>query len=146
MNVTIGCKIHGAFKQTPNNHISNKTGCPSCSLTNNPGRYSEDLFHSSPEMKEVPAYLYFVKFSNKAEKFFKIGITINPVANRFYSNEYSGYTIEIISTIQSSLYDAFQKEQKLLEENRKYSYTPKQQFGGWTECFSEDISKLFPNV
>ena len=32
--VIIICPIHGEFEQTPNNHTSAKTGCPSCSKNN----------------------------------------------------------------------------------------------------------------
>jgi hypothetical protein len=142
-NVVIKCKIHGVFEQTPNNHVSNKTGCPTCSLMNNPGRYSEETFSSSPELRKTPAHLYFVKFSNNKETFFKVGITVNPVNKRFCNKEYSKYNVKIIDDIIMPLHEAFQKEQRILLENKICAYTPKQKFGGWTECFSEDISKLF---
>lgn len=28
--LTIGCRIHGPFEQTPTNHLTKKSGCPSC--------------------------------------------------------------------------------------------------------------------
>jgi len=31
-NVVIICPIHGEFRQTPNNHLNHKHGCPQCSL------------------------------------------------------------------------------------------------------------------
>jgi len=31
--IKIGCKHHGEFNQTPNEHLHNNTGCPSCSPT-----------------------------------------------------------------------------------------------------------------
>ena len=33
--VTIICKSHGEFQQTPDNHLESKYGCPKCVLENN---------------------------------------------------------------------------------------------------------------
>ncbi len=40
-NVKIVCPTHGLFKQTPNNHISHKTGCPKCAESLQVQRYSK---------------------------------------------------------------------------------------------------------
>ena len=72
--VTITCKIHGDFEQTPHNHINgNKTGsgCPSCASTG---------FNSM-----LPGIMYYLKIDNG--RAYKIGISNKNIGEIFTKKE-----------------------------------------------------------
>lgn len=54
-NVTIVCKEHGAFQQTPQSHYMGKAGCPLCSRV------------SKPQCQPIP-FLEFVRRATEAHK------------------------------------------------------------------------------
>jgi len=53
--VTIGCKLHGDFEQTPSGHITQKAGCQQCA-----GKYKSNLVEFVDKAKNVHGekYLY----------------------------------------------------------------------------------------
>lgn len=130
--VIITCPIHGDFEQTPSNHY--KHGCALC---NRLGGYDELYFENKPHKKEMPAVLYLVKFYNDVEEFWKIGITVRKICERFASVR--NYQYNIIDVVECDLYDAFTREQKLLRENTHLQYWPKHHIDGYTECLQEPI-------
>lgn len=97
-----------------------------------PGGYSDIFFKNNPNRKNDIAYLYFVKIDN----FYKIGITIN-VDQRLKSlkSVFNKIIPEIIEVYQTSLYNAYIIEQKILNENKEARIYKKQS----TELFSFNI-------
>lgn len=135
--VEIICKKHGSFFQNPEHHFRHKQGCPECKFEKareGIGYYNEHLFRVQPKLKNIPATLYVVEFSNEQEKFIKIGITIEKdLKRRFYGIPYTG---KILQTKKLPLFEAFKLEQHLKKANSELKYKPIEYFHGWTECFS----------
>lgn len=123
------------FKQKAHNHL-NGHGCRQC----NPGGVflSEKIFQMRPMLRTLPAILYLVKFKNLKESFYKIGISVKSINQRFGRN-YNEYEVISIKEIPLPLYEAWEAEQSLHRQLRQYRYIPKTKFGGHTECFTEDI-------
>ena len=124
------------FNQMPLNHLKGQ-GCPDC----NNGGYCKSFFESRPEMKDNPADLYFYKFWNDNEVFYKVGITIG---KRIF-NHGGNYKTDLIKNVNTTLYNAWILEQKFINDFRKYKYVPQYKFGGWTECFSKEIYNVMFN-
>ena len=59
-NVTIICKIHGDFEQSPNNHCSQKQGCPKCGMitAGNKNRKSLEEFIENARLIHGDRYDY----------------------------------------------------------------------------------------
>ena len=96
------------------------------------GRYSDSFFKEYPDRKDDLAFVYFIKIGN----FYKIGITTK-IEDRLKSLKsiFNKVVPEVIQTYQTSLYNAYQIEQKILKENKEYRFYTKQS----TELFSFNI-------
>ena len=136
--VWITCPIHGDFDQLLNDHLAGK-GCDKCGKIasakknlgkfrpNAIGNYNESHFNRKPELKIVPAKLYFFKFWNDTEEFY---------STRSFTAKYKK---QLIESVELPLYEAF------LETFKEYKYIPKIKFGGWTECFTSELYNLIYN-
>lgn len=62
-NIEIICKSHGSFWQTPNNHISNRAGCPKCKHKNEriTGECLENILGYCPNKKTFRINKYGIK-------------------------------------------------------------------------------------
>ena len=140
--IEIICNFHGSFWQTPANHISSGQGC--CKCNKHIGAVSEKFFKKYPNKRNIPANLYFVKFKNKDEEFYKVGLTINKVEKRFLA-ERNTFDIQIIDIVKTTLYEAFIKEQKFKIDFMTFQYIPINKFQGWTECFRPEIYNIMFN-
>jgi hypothetical protein len=142
--VSIRCKQHGVFKQKAVVHLMG-SGCQICGRLHrtgySPGHYTLSLFECHPELKSIPATLYLIEMTNKTEKFLKIGVTTQEVNQRFKCG-YGKYKKNILFEKSLSLYQAFIAEQKIKHEFRRHAYTPLLDFGGKTECFCCESSKV----
>ncbi len=126
--VTITCPIHGDFEQIPKDHLAG-CGCSSCMACG---------FD-----KSKPAILYYLKIITEDNQLlYKVGITNRTVNERFNLIDLS--KIEIIKQkIYSCGVDAYECEQNLLKQFKKYQYTgPNILESGNTELFTEDILLL----
>jgi hypothetical protein len=90
------------------------------------GGYSHILFDNDPSLKNRDATLYYFSINNG--EFYKIGITINDPRDRGKSlkSKSKGFTKIIIlyTTERMSLYEAFLKEESILEKfSDKRTYT-----------------------
>jgi len=137
--VTIICKLHGYFQQRPSDHLSGK-GCKQCGIlttsrirvantNNNPGGFI--LYY------DKPTWLYYGAFKIGNQSIYKIGITINPVEDRFKKS--LGFEI-----IGKQLYKtgelAFLQEQKVLQEFQAYKYYGEAlDISGNSELFTKDV-------
>ena len=139
--VQIVCRIHGPFFQRPDQHMRGE-GCPECGREcwwSQQGGYSLDYFKKNPPEKAAPAILYFIKFYNQKELFYKVGVTKRDIKSRFHWG-YSEYNMDIIYTKQTTLYDAYITEQQILKQCKTNHYVPLIKIGGWTECFNKHIN------
>lgn len=142
--IDIVCDIHGTFSNTAGKH-SIGTGCHKCKvedmIKNNlmVGGYSEELFINNPNLKNVPAILYYLKINDG--KYYKIGISKNTVRDRIRYLKSKAktcgqlLTFQILEVLPLPLYDCFKTEQKILT-----IFKDRRLFRKWsTELFSIDI-------
>lgn len=136
--INVECPIHGEFQTHPRSHLLGEGKCRQC-FRRNTGFYSHGYFNNHPEQKTVLGKLYFVKMYNNTEEFYKIGITKHGAYHRFYVVEKLPYSLDIIKEVEMPLYDAYCKEQLLLEKYSDCCTTPLIDFPGRTECLNADI-------
>lgn len=127
--IVIICKEHGEFVKSAQKHLSGQ-GCFKCRMKELVeqnilvGGYSEDLFNNKPKLKNQKAYLYYLSLNNG--KMFKIGITTKLESRmRGIKCNSKGFIkkIDILWTIEDTLYNCFKKEQEILnkyQENRVF--------------------------
>lgn len=112
----------------------------------NKGKFNEKFFERNPEEKEHPAVLYLVNITHTAsgQSFSKIGITVYTVEGRLAKA--SGYSYKEITSKETTLYDAWQLEQMILEDYAESGFVwERTDFGGRTECFNfsdEQIAEI----
>lgn len=128
---TIICPRHGEFKQIPNSHLLGY-GCEKCNFTS--------YWRRSEYIKKAKGRLcifYTIRCFNEEEEFYKIGITMRSVKERYCSSAMP-YEYEVISEVKGSagfVWD-LEKEEKI--KLKKFKYRPKIYFGGSkTECFTK---------
>lgn len=145
IKVKIICKFHKSFMQTPNDHLMG-VGCPQCKNEISLWKRS-DYVKLCDERHDGKSNLYLIKCYSSNEVFYKIGITVKKIKNRFsYDMPYSYEVIKFISESASFVWDLEKKLHRLLVD---YKYTPNIQFGGANECFSvipKDTLKLLDSL
>jgi protein-arginine kinase activator protein McsA len=128
--VSIICDIHGEFWQTPNNHISKRSGCPKCATRG-----------FNPDKEATLYYLY-----DPQEDLYKIGITNKDTSSRFGTGFIKERGIRIImEESYSSGEQALLAEQELLQAFGNYRTTNPtwpEALGGKTEFFNRNILEL----
>lgn len=133
VHVIVNCPEHGDFNITPNNHNKGK-GCKKCYLENSTSEYYEN-----PMNWEKPSSCYFLRLWNDEEEFFKIGVSNNIKSRVSHIKRESGYNVEEIDSILTTVYDAhfnLEKSKHLKLNQLGYHYKPKHYFAGcMTECF-----------
>lgn len=140
--IDIICKEHGLFKKTAQKHLAGQ-GCFHCKINeliqNNVlvGGYSEELFENKPEMKDVPAKLYYLEINDG--ELYKIGISRVKIDNRMRNiiSKSKGEikSLKILKEENDTLYNCFTKEQKILNEFFSFRI-----FKSWsTELFSKNV-------
>lgn len=140
--VEIICPIHGVFKQRPNTHIS-KHGCYECAKSHcSDGIYCDNYFK---QHKNKQGYLYIIKFFNEEETFIKVGMTKQHKIKKRFSSQVN-YRYQILVYQPMSLKRAYLLEQQYKLKYKDHKYTPKIKFGGYTECFKEQILEDIINV
>lgn len=134
--VEIICPVHGVFKQSPNLHLRGN-GCPSC--FNDRKRW-----HLHPSQYDKPHITYLLEFTvlSTGQKFYKVGITMMEINERFCYSEYvENFRYEIVAIYESTgkRCEDFEKEilnyLKKKKEYRKVTYLKDFGADGWTECF-----------
>lgn len=128
-SVSIVCPEHGVFKQKPNDHLSQQSGCPRCA------RYGFDSTR--------PALLYYVGIEDRViGRLYKIGITNRTVEERFKDD---WHKIEIIRVWPfESGRKAKDAENSILREHAddRYNGPPLLLAGGDSEIFVRDVLDL----
>ena len=101
----ITCKSHGAFWQTPSNHLVGH-GCPRCkSLTR--------LQYLVKKTPTIPCRVYLLRCQCENEKFLKIGITTHTVAFRYRESKYHRISFDIILQKMIPLKQAIEIEEQV---------------------------------
>ncbi len=94
---------------------------------------------------EAVTILYYVEIFNKLEKYYKIGLTQRSNLHKRFTGTGKlpeSYEYKALYTNISNGKEAREKEQEILKTFKEYGGHPEEKFGGYTECFSTDISKL----
>jgi ssDNA-binding Zn-finger/Zn-ribbon topoisomerase 1 len=153
-SVSIICPIHGEFSQVPGTHLSG--GCRKCADAELKGRYTETYFKRYPQETNRHATLYYVKIIALEETFYKVGITITKIKERFANLKGLGAELSVLATLSTTLRDAFDREQELLKGHAAtcpfrplLSESKRGSIIGATECFSSPlpndlVEKHFP--
>lgn len=134
--VKIICPTHGAFTQTPNAHIGGKQGCKKChSIYRQKVRWD----FSNPIVRKTPATVYLSQMVVNNAVYNKIGVTKRSVKKR-----HAGTQHNVLWTYNTTLYDAYQIEQQLLEQfnDCRLQDLPAVKFNGWPEVIQEDAAVL----
>jgi hypothetical protein len=138
VDVFIICKkCNTTFKQRPNNHLCGQ-GCPNCVKSRGWSK-KEWCKHS----KDKQCTFYIIKCYNNEEEFIKFGITTKTIKHRFFYKKYMPYNYDIIYNVNGSPEDVWDMEKKFDKEFKKYKYTPKFYFKGYTECYNINVQKFF---
>lgn len=137
-NVTIVCKNHGPFQQTPRAHLVGK-GCNNCSLDYT--GYANWVPGCKANPNAIPI-LYVVRCWNGDEEFYKVGRTYTQVKGRYGVSKNitvaMPYIYETIQEVFGSCEQVFTWECLLHRELKKlgFHYSPKLPFGGSVkECY-----------
>lgn len=140
--VKIICLQHGAFEQLPKLHLEGYN-CQACGKERTAEAVHLDWI---TRVRGRACHLYLVRLFDGDEDFYKVGVTVDSVQERFRSR-LPGYQYEVLALHTST--DAariYSWEQSILETFAHLRYMPKNHFVGATECFSscEDILAIFP--
>ena len=130
--VPIICKEHDVFYTKPYNHLNGRK-CRECSYKER----EKTIGWSRDRYKNKRTILYYIKL--KKENLYKIGITSRSVEKRFSKEELKN--IEILHTeIFEDGVEAFDKELKILQENRENKYKGADVLlSGNTELFTKEL-------
>ena len=136
------CKIHKSEGIQEKTYASFQQGheCKYCGYERikNLGTYTPMMAEENKEeFSNTKAILYIIKCFNSEEQFYKIGVTKRTMEERFSCNTALPYNYKSLKEIKTNLYDAIYLEEKLHNYHKKYLYSPKIEFGGHTECFSQ---------
>jgi len=130
--VIIICSKHGEFLQKADGHLSGR-GCYACANENRGFRRTAWVNTA----KGRNGILYVINCKNDTESFIKIGITLMGVEKRFPRGILMPYDYNIISTIEDTPYNIFNKEIELKRKLKTFKYSPIIAFDGAVlECFS----------
>jgi hypothetical protein len=143
--IKIICPIHGVFQQITVNHLRG-CGCPKCGLNNtinnlttNHIGWSLKKWESVGRSYKGNPKIYIVKVFNDSEIFIKIGRTYKSINERLSFLKLLNYNFEIIKIIDGNYEFVYNKEKELLNNYKKFKYSPKTKFNGYQECFDKKI-------
>ena len=145
--ITIICKTHGKFEQTPQAHIAGQ-GCPKCGdnvcsdyHSSNPTGWSKTNWKkaASSSKKFESFKVYIIKCYNNVETFYKIGRTFVNINQRFQSKTEMPYIYSIVKIIEGDCEEIYELETKLKNMNKENKYIPLLKFNGSKECFNNVI-------
>lgn len=130
--VLIICSTHGKFEQIATNHLKGY-GCPKCSVVGlNRAAYVE----RSKEKYDGLCWLYLIKCFNGAEVFYKAGMTLQGVENRYNSKMKMPYDYEIVCEVQADVDLVWGVEKEVHRLLYKFKYRPEIEFSGHLqECY-----------
>jgi hypothetical protein len=137
-NVDITCPVHGSFKQTPNSHLAQKSGCSKCGAIRRKdfvGWTYAEWEKSGNKSKNFSGFkLYKVRCYDPVtkEEFINIGKTFVDVAKRLKGIPYEYEVLEVKEGSARFISELEITTQSALSVS---TYTPLKPFPGMTECF-----------
>ena len=145
--VEIICPIHGAFWQRPHGHLQTR-GCKECGDESKFNFKRKEYIAWCEKSNNGLSNLYVIKCKKDDEVFYKVGVTLRSLKERFSGNlmPYDYEEIYFVTEKSSFVWDLENQIHKLL---KPYSYRPIINFGGVTECYSEipkDILKFIEGL
>lgn len=141
--IIVTCKLHGDFEVRPKSFLrkSSLGLCPKCPKSGGVGwRKSSFINRANGRL----CNLYIIKCEGNDEIFYKVGITLRSIYNRFETKHSMPYKYSVIHTICSNAEYIWNLEHLYHKKLIKFHYTPKIKFGGsMRECFSsvDDVLK-----
>ena len=105
--------------------------CVKCYHESKTGIDSYVTFHNNPEKKLESAVFYTFTFTLEEIKYRKVGIAKSWKSRKY---GYSRLDIEDLEVQPMTRFEAFEKEQKFLEDNDNIRNRNRLPFAGWTEC------------
>ncbi|MCU4365628.1 hypothetical protein KTG70_10815 [Acinetobacter variabilis] len=143
--VLIRCYKHGVFSQRPNDHL-NGSGCPDCKNEITLWQRTKYVKHCGSARGGI-SNLYIIKCFDENEVFYKVGITVKKLHQRFSGAiPYAYEKVRFISEDAGFIWDL---EKKLHQILKKHKYQPLKQFGGQNECFSgipKEVYRLLDDI
>ena len=130
--VTITCKKHGNFRQTPNRFLNGQV-CPKCTYKEKSANY-----HLCKKRRNSSIF-YIIECYNEEERFIKFGVTSRNIKARFRDSYDMPYNYKILREFAYANLEASDAmETELLKLTKYVRYEPKIKFSGQTE--TRDIS------
>lgn len=134
LKIIITCSTHGDFYQTPSAHLQGR-GCSKCANLKRMGYSRSEYIKQAADRICI---FYTIRCFNEAEEFYKIGITMNNVKNRYSGSKTMPYEYEVISEIKGSAGFIWDLEQDEKRKLKSLHYKPNLNFAGSkTECFTD---------
>lgn len=133
--IEIVCKYHGSFWQRVADHYS--SGCSKCGSIDT---YSRSAYvENSIKNHNGKANLYFIQAFDEVEDFYKIGIIVHDIDDRFSTANQMPYDFHTILILPLPVEFAWDLETHLHRFLGKLHYKPLCTFGGGhKECFKLD--------
>lgn len=134
--IEIICKYHGSFWQRVADHYT--CGCRKCGSIDT---YSRSAYiENSIKNHNGMANLYFIQAFDDLEEFYKIGISVYSVEDRFSTVNQLPYDFHTILSVQLPVEFAWDLETHLHKFLGKMHYKPLCAFGGYyKECFKLNV-------
>lgn len=138
--IRILCKDHGEFQQAVSPHILG-SGCPVCGTLNS-RMNRKDYCKRHPNSN-----MYLLEIKNAEEHYLKVGISIDPYFRVSYiKKEIVASEIKILSAIPLESEMAWNLESAIHRSKFLVKYSPREWFGGGTECYSLEEKARFCEI
>lgn len=116
-------------------NIKAGNGCGICSRKKIKKYNKVTAYRHKEEWKQEDMLLYILKCYNDIESFYKIGVTVRTITER-YPPSSMPYQFKILYVYKGNKFECVILEDELLQEHRHCIYKPEIDFGGKTECVS----------
>lgn len=136
-SIEVLCPTHGVFKVTPKKHNrqGSRGGCPRCPQTGGVG-WRRSSFIDRAAGRCVT--LYMIRCYNDTEQFYKVGITLRQLSERFETKKSMPYEYEILYLVGGEAETIWDLEKFYHRKFKSNKYTPIIKFGGSVrECYSK---------
>lgn len=140
----IVCPIHGEFKQRAISHLRGR-GCRECGKEELYGYKKSGYVDLARKNHSGFSNFYIVEMSHGNELFYKQGITMKNISERFRKTKII-YNVKKINVYRGDASLIWDLEIKLKKLNMINSYKPMHSFSGETECFSKIPSNLYDEI
>lgn len=135
--VKIICREHGGFLQLPTSHRKG-IGCPHCANDKKHGFTLTKYKEISRNGYDGLSYLYLIQCTDSEESFYKVGISVRGVKNRYNNKKAMPYDYKILYNALLPVEVTWNLEREICKLLKPYHYTPSVYFaGGLRECFSD---------